>query len=109
MPLNLTDMRRTEQERRDVLDHDVTDVPSYPWGLQLNLDDEELSKLGFTGENLEPEAKVQIMALGQVTLVETVIVDGQKKRRATVQIQNMALTPLTERASPADVIYGDKK
>lgn len=65
------------------------DKPAYPWGLQINLESDELDKLGLK-QLPAVETVVRITAVATVTSVsETQEQGGDKRRCVTLQITDM--------------------
>lgn len=74
---------------------ETMDAPSYPYGLELHLDREQLQKLG-----LDPEVggEVAIEARGTVTMYRETERQGQEPDCSTsIQITDIAVTPAPDR------------
>lgn len=71
----------------------IDQVPKYPYGLCISLDDDSLAKLGLEGE-CEPGDGVQLIAMAKVTNASaTEKADGSTCRRVELQITHLALGP----------------
>lgn len=65
--------------------------PAYPWGLQIRLEDEELSKLGIK-DTPESGAEMHLEVVAKVTgTSETQMANGDYDRCVTLQITMMNL------------------
>lgn len=62
--------------------------PDYPWGLQINLDDAALKKLGIK-ELPDAESPAHIMATGKVTRVSSTSENGETRRSMEIQIMKL--------------------
>ena len=81
------------------------DLPLYPYGLCLNLEDEQIKALGLAAM---PEAgqTLMIMARVQVSSVSERSTQGQGKDRSLgLQITDLAVGPDTSKPSATDVLY----
>lgn len=69
---------------------DADNAPKYPWGTELNLEDETLEKLGI---DRLPEVgeEVQITAVAKVTRVSASESQGGARRSLYLQITDMAV------------------
>lgn len=84
--------------------------PLYPWGLALNLGDEEIKALGMkqlpeAGETMLLVAKVKVSG----TSSEDVAGDAGKAKRQNVRLQitDMALEDAGEKTNAAEKLYGE--
>ena len=89
----LKSMRKNKQKSSKT----ESEVPSgdrerYPYGLRINLDKEEISKLGL-GE-IEAGSKVNIAAIGKVISVSTNDEEtGRTRHSVSIQIQKLGVKP----------------
>jgi hypothetical protein len=80
--------------------------PDYPYGLQLQLDDETLTKLGLATLPKVGTAKT-LIARVEVTSVSVHDDKGTKRRSLSLQITECCLENETATRKPtADVLYG---
>ena len=64
--------------------------PAYPWGLDINLEDESLKKLGMDISDMKVGQKISIMAEAKVTNIsQTVNEKGEDHRAIGLQICRM--------------------
>ena len=85
--------------------------PLYPWGLQINLDNDAVEALGLTtlpgvGKTLSLVARVDVTSVSEDEHME-----GTKKRvqrRVSLQITDMALGPDASASKAAEVLYPSK-
>lgn len=101
----MTNMKRTRKNPQG-LDFEVS---SYPYGLTISLEEEEIKKLGIDGV---PDAGSKKM-LSAVVEVSNVSVrdsndkkNGGKRRSISLQITDMELTEKKERKLAKDVLFG---
>lgn len=82
------------------------DAPAYPWGLELSLNDEVLTKLGLTtmpevGETLVVLAKARVTRCSSNETAE-----GGKRRDCTLQITDLGVEDAGEKLEgAADALY----
>lgn len=81
------------------------DGSQYPYGLQLQLDDEALDKLGI--ETLpRPDTEIVVYARATVTSVSSnASTGGEKRRSVSLQITDLSLETATKKKSNADVLF----
>lgn len=90
----LVNMARTPEEVKQEVKEmkDGTDMPLYPWGLSLRLDDESLKKLGMAlpagGATMKIEALATVTSVGSRQEV-----DGETCSHCELQITALDVTP----------------
>lgn len=85
------------------------DVPRYPYGLQLNLDNDALEKLGL-GNLPEVGAVLQLNANVTVTAVSMNQTEGGDERKSvSLQITDMGLAAGAKKKSAEASLYGEEK
>lgn len=102
-------MALTKIERKPETDVAIaTEKPKYPYGLELRLDNESLTKLGITtlpkvGMKLRLEAKVFVESVSEEERA-----DGKPNRHVGLQITDMALgeNPGDKSKRHAQTLYG---
>lgn len=97
--MNMIDLKRTKAERKEAKDMCVPSpsADDYPYGLCINLQEDELDKLGLD-DLPKAGAKVSLQAVAVVKEVSQRTVDGGKEsRRLELQIQQLAIE---KRAAP---------
>lgn len=67
----------------------AADVPTYPWGLCLNLEEDQLDKLEIDGD-CEVGDTIHLCALATVTSCSSNQTEGGTKRRIELQITHLA-------------------
>jgi len=84
------------------------DVPEYPYGLRLCLDDESLAKLGMKDlPAIDADYKLTAVAC-VVRISQDESQGGEPRRSVDLQIEQMELTPTKEEAgesSAASLLY----
>lgn len=98
----------TEQKDKMAEPTAMADRPEYPWGLQINLDEESLSKLGV---NEMPKVGSKKMLCAIVEVFDTSIRQGKgdekQMRSMSLQITDMELMEVPKNKKPAEeVMYG---
>ena len=97
MDQELTSMKITKQERKENTSPVPTEVgmnggPQYPWGLQVNLDDASLKKMGVSLADYAVDDVVELYARCKVTrLSQSAREGGEKDRTMELQITDMCL------------------
>jgi hypothetical protein len=105
--MKLVSMKRSDEAKDDAMECKPCqgDMPDYPWGVRLNLDEEQLSQLGI-GPMPTAGAVVLIEAKGMVTGMREEHIDGKLRRGLEIQITELGLDTgggktLAERMYPA--------
>lgn len=106
MEITKSDIKQKEKEREVMVSEDM---PKYPYGLTLHLDEDVISKLEIdklpeAGEKKMLLASVEITNSGQEDSVK-----GKKRRSLVLQITDMTLEDIKEKKSMANKMYGDSK
>jgi hypothetical protein len=65
-------------------------VPKYPWGLCINLEDDQLDKLGIDGE-CEVGDQIHLCAMAKVTSCSENETEGKTRHRIELQITHLAV------------------
>lgn len=108
--MKLTSMRLSGAEAKAVTEAGPMKDPgpAYPWGLEVRLDEDALSKLKID-ELPDVEVKVGLVAKAMVTAVSSNQGQGDDgpRRNLTLQITDMAIVSDVSKAAKA--LYGGKK
>lgn len=102
----LTNMKLSPKEAKTMLgccEPEQGDGPAYPYGLSISLNDDTLKKLGM---DAMPEigAKMQLMAVVEVTSTSQYNQQSGTDKNVSLQITDMALA--SPGADPASKMYG---
>ena len=92
--MKLTDLKRTKAEEKknsEGVEGASSSGDSYPWGLNINLETESISKLGLDLGRFKVGEKVVIMAETSVSEIRTSERRGKDDKSLTLQIQKLAL------------------
>lgn len=103
----LKDMAMTPEEAKEYTSPSPSDAPKYPWGLQLSLCDDDITKLGIG--NMAAGTKVTIMAEATVTNEGTSQnQSGEAENNMSMQITAMDITGVNGKTSEdqANDLYG---
>jgi hypothetical protein len=107
--IKMTSMKLSSTESKATAPGPVeSDRPAYPWGLEVRLDEDALSKLKID-ELPDVDAKVSLVAKAIVTAVashQDAGADGPR-RNVTLQITDLAFVSDVSKA--AKVLYGKGK
>lgn len=89
---NMVDVKYTKAEQKEEYGEmaDGSNMPDYPYGLTINLDDCCLSKLGIT-DLPEVGDEYHIVAVGKVTRISTSADEDEEENRMTIQIMFMQM------------------
>lgn len=79
-------------------------LPKYPYGTSISLDDDELKKVGITAEQ-KVGAKFVIAGLVEVVGYEKSASQAGERQCLRLQITEMGLSP--KGATAAEILYGD--
>ena len=108
----MADMKMGKADKKAMTPKATSDGgPDYPWGLQINLDDAALKKLGIK-ELPDAESPAHIMAVGKVTRVSSTSENGEMRRSMEIQITklNVECTDMDDSKKSKDqVMAGYKK
>lgn len=90
--MKLVSMKRSEAAKSDAMECSPChgDMPDYPYGTRLNLDEEQLAQLGITAMPAAG-ATVLIEAKGMVTGMREEHIDGKLRRGLEIQITELGL------------------
>ncbi len=90
--MKLVSMKRTETDKSDTAECSPCEdhMPDYPWGTKLNLDEEQLEKLGIKAMPAAG-APVWIEARGMVVGMREEQIDGKLRRGLEIQITDLAV------------------
>lgn len=90
--MKLVSMKRSEAAKDDAMECSPChgDMPDYPYGTRLNLDEEQLAQLGITAMPTAG-ALVLIQAKGMVTGMREEQIDGKLRRGLEIQITELGL------------------
>jgi hypothetical protein len=87
----LINMAMSAEEAKEYTEPSVSEAPEYPWGLCINLDDDQMEKLGLTGL---PAVGAEIHIVAKATVTSTssnARQDGESEASMSVQITDMAI------------------
>lgn len=107
----LKDMAYTPEEAKasygcGPADPDDANLPKYPWGLSLSLDNDILAKLGIT-QLPNVGATMMLVASAKITGVSSREVEGAEPRTCLdIQITAMDMASTLSTADMANKLYG---
>lgn len=90
--MKLVSMKRSDAAKSDSMECSPChgDLPDYPYGTRLNLDEEQLSQLGITAMP-SAGAVVLIEAKGMVTGMREEHIDGKLRRGLEIQLTELGV------------------
>ena len=101
---NLVSMKRSPEEiKKDDVAEVAPDKDQYPWGLEVRLENESLEKLKFAPTEIG--GQVQITAIAIVETVSADLRENETRKNVTLQITDMALTPVQSTSEKADTLF----
>lgn len=110
MAIRMVSMAKTVQEKQDeVRPYDqrpAEDVPDYPYGLELNLNNDSMRKLQVNRGQLKPGDRVVGQFVAMVTSANAEQVNTLVEHRATLQLQELGIELMAEEDNRADRMYG---
>lgn len=111
----MIDMKLEAKKAGSMLGSDCSpctdDMPKYPYGLEIHMNNESLEKLGIGPENMPTiGASIQMMAMVKVTSVNlSERADEGKGKNLSVGLQITAMELMPEKTkSAAQVLYGEQ-
>lgn len=91
--------------KKEMAEHSISDMPEYPYGLNIRLDDESIKKLGISEL---PEVGSDMVVLAKVKVEEVSSRDslnGNENTSISLQITDMSLEKNKERKPTTEVLY----
>jgi hypothetical protein len=89
--MKMVDMKRTKEDlKKDkamIEPETAASVEKYPYGLEIHLEDESISKLGLNLNTFKTGDKVNIQCIADVTELAERSYSGDKKDRRTMRLQ----------------------
>jgi hypothetical protein len=102
----LVSMKMSKKEREGESYPTKVDAPAYPWGLQLNLGNEEIEKLGSGNVPMDVGEEITIIAKAKVTSASMNASEGGKQRHSvTLQITDLCLEEEADAGAVAKSLY----
>lgn len=107
----LISMKRTKAEQKESTEAGpAMDMPAYPWGLTVRLDNDSLEKLEEDAGDYK--AGDELLLVARVTVAETSTrqtLVGGKSQSLELQITELCLEdPPAKGSSAADALYGEE-
>ena len=107
--MTMKDMSLSPDEAKETMlgytEADVKDAPKYPYGLNLDLNDETLKKLGITKLPAVGDA-VSITAIAKVTRISAYEEQGGSEQCLGLQITDMEISIGGQSSDAANKLYG---
>lgn len=102
----MVNMKMSTEVAKEWAEPTADDAPRYPYGLQLNLDDEALEKLGITqvpavGTKMTLTAVVEVCSTSAYATQE-----GESEASVSLQITDMELSSGQQAGDAATLLYG---
>lgn len=108
--MNLTNMKLSHKEKEVNTETVSSDKPEYPWGLEIDLNEESLEKLEwFT----TPKAGQKVIIMARAEVIRTSESQSQEfgeshtHRSVSLQITDLALDPESEKKDAGALLYGE--
>lgn len=96
--VKLRDMRLSREERKEMAEPmSVGDMPEYPYGLRLHLDQDEIAKLGISLPDVGEQFVV--VGIGVVTSVSQHKGEAHTSQHVEVQLEKLAFESREETIS----------
>lgn len=87
--LKLRDMKLTKSEKAEEVTYDASDIPDYPYGLRLSLDQDALEKLGI--ELPDVGDTFFVVAIATVQSISEHQSEGDTSQNVELQIEQLSL------------------
>ncbi len=105
--MSMVNMKHSREEAKEYTEASAMDEPQYPYGLCINLHDDELQKLGITslpkvGSEMTITAKVFVKSTSAYNTQK-----GESEMSVDLQITDMEISPAQSSSSQASMLYGD--
>lgn len=98
---------KQKPEREEMPGEVETDEPMYPYGLCLNLDKEQLEKLGIMALP-QVGAAMMVTAKAYVKSTSAYETQGGKDMSVSLQITDLEIGPANSQSDNASMLYGNK-
>jgi len=108
MPLVNMKLSKKEASSEAGVGLDAPDVPRFPHGLSLSLDDEVLSKLNMKELPDVGESKMLVAYVDVTDISESDSLDGKKRRHVRLQITDMSIEEKVKK-DVLKTLYGNDK
>lgn len=103
----IVDMALTAAEAKETMySSDPSEAPKYPYGLNLDLNDDTLKKLGI-GKLPQVGDEVAITAVAKVTRISAYDEQGGTEQCLSLQIVGMEANIPSQVETPAGKLYGE--
>jgi len=104
--MELVNMKMDNEEKKDLMGCREIEVPEYPYGLRISLEDSALDKLGIKdipeiGKKMSIMIEVEVSSTNSQTQQK-----GQSHRSVELQITDMAIE--NDKKDKAETLYGEK-
>jgi hypothetical protein len=89
---HMVDLARTPAEKREKLEDmmacppDAADMPTYPWGMTIRMDDEVLEKLNIDTDDCEVGDLLHMVVMARVTSISKNADQGGSRENIELQI-----------------------
>lgn len=108
----MADMKMSKSEKKQMYGtaapSESTSGPDYPWGLEINLDDAALKKLGIK-ELPDAGTECQVMATGKITEAsQSAKASGEGRRSLRIQLVKLHLECETDEKAAFNKVFDDK-
>ena len=94
--MGLTDMKLTKEEGKEEYPTMVSEKstgPQYPWGLDIDLDNNALEKLGISIEDFSVGDEIEIRAVGKIKRLSSALYEEEEQDdRMDIQITKMGIS-----------------
>lgn len=107
--MKLKNMKIDKEAKKKMMEPIPSDVPEYPWGLRLELNNESLEKLGLeklpkVGTSVKLYAKVDVVSVSAYEQAK-----GEKNKNLSLQITDLCLESgeKEEDGNKADILFGE--
>jgi ribosome assembly protein YihI (activator of Der GTPase) len=82
--------RSAEEKARSMMPPSMGDMPDFPYGLAISLNEDDLEKLDLDAD-CEVGDMIDLRAFGRVTSVSKTEVDGKSRCRVEIQIEQLGI------------------
>lgn len=90
--MELHDMSRTKAEQKEhTTGPSLPEGEDYPYGLNINLEQESLKKLGLDADDFNIDSKVEIVCSGEINSIHESSSKENNHSSVSIQITKMAL------------------
>jgi len=100
--MGMTSMKMSKEQKTEGRELDAThmaEMPNYPYGLKIHLEDDQIEALGFRMDKHKVGETGELTAKFSIESMESLKTDGGEEKRVCLQITDLGFTEKEDRMS----------